>query len=244
MLVLFLLLHAAAARCELWSYVDEQGHSHVADRQVDARYALFFRGESTLDTARRAAADRDLATKSLAGTPLYERATDPVIVRRFQALFDRSARDNGLDPALVKAVAAVESAFDPDAVSEKGAVGLMQILPRTGERYGVSGDARRSVSAKLRDPATNVRIGTRYLRDLLARFSNDLTLALAAYNAGEGAVESHDNTVPPYAETRGYVRLVQQFYALYRPDSAATAAPVRIVRRRAGHAQDPRPALP
>ena len=242
MLVLSLLLHAAVARGELWSYVDEQGHSHVADRRVDARYVLFFRGESTLDAARREAAVRDGAVKSLAGTPLYERATDPVIARRFDALFERNARDCGLDPALVKAVAAVESAFDPDAVSDKGAVGLMQILPGTGERYGVSGDARRPASTKLRDPATNVRIGTRYLRDLLARFSNDLTLALAAYNAGEGAVEAHDNSVPPYAETRGYVTLVQQFYALYRP--TAPAAPVRLIRRRAGHAQDPPPASP
>ncbi len=127
---------------------------------------------------------------------------------------------------------AVESAFDPGAVSDKGAVGLMQVMPQTGERYGVTGDARRSTAQKLLDPATNLRIGTRYLRDLLARFTDDLTLALAAYNAGEATVATHDNRVPPFAETRGYVTLVQRLYALYRPAPDGPAAPVRIVKPR------------
>jgi soluble lytic murein transglycosylase-like protein len=85
------------------------------------------------------------------------------------------------------------------------------------------------VETKLRDPAINVRIGTRYLRDLLARFGNDVSLALAAYNAGEGNVVSRANTVPPFAETRDYVRLVRQVYALYRPPATPPLRPVRLI---------------
>ena len=86
----------------------------------------------------------------------------------------------------MKAVVAVESAYEADAVSSKGALGLMQVIPETAARYGVTDDAKRTVAQKLKDPAINVSVGTRYLRDLLALFDNDVTLALAAYNAGEG----------------------------------------------------------
>ena len=205
------------ARADLWAYVDENGRSHVANHQVDSRYKLFFKGETSLDTPRNVASERDEAERALSGTRLYERATDERVTRRYSGLIDRYARTNGLDPALVKAVVAVESAFDPRAVSAKGAVGLMQVIPETGERYGLMADAHRSAAELLYDPATNLRIGTRYLRDLLNRFDNDLVLALAAYNAGEGSVSARDNSLPPFAETRAYVRIVQQVYALYRP---------------------------
>ncbi len=225
-------LQAADARGELWAYVDEQGHSHIANRQLDARYQLFFKGATTLDVPS-APDERTRAAAALAGTRLYQRATDPGVTRPFERQIETAARQNGLDPALVKAVVAVESAFDPLALSDKGAIGLMQVLPETGARYGVIGDSRRSTLQKLLDPATNLRIGTRYLRDLLARFANDLSLALAAYNAGAGAVETHDNSVPPFAETRDYVKLVQQVYALYRPipTPAPTTPRVRILKR-------------
>jgi soluble lytic murein transglycosylase-like protein len=223
-------LHAGAAFADLWAYVDEQGHSHVANRQVDARYKLFFRGETTLDVPRGPADERTRAIDALAGTPLYQHATDPARAQRYAPLIEVNARANGLDPALVKAVVAVESAFDPHAISGKGAVGLMQVLPVTGERYGITGDARRSALDKLLDPAINVRVGTRYLHDLLARFANDLSLALAAYNAGEGAVALHNNSVPPFDETRDYVKLVQALYAIYRPLPAAPTGRVQIIK--------------
>jgi soluble lytic murein transglycosylase-like protein len=107
----------------------------------------------------------------------------------------------------------------------------MQVLPGTAERYGVAADRRRSVADKLHDPALNVRIGTRYLRDLLARFDGDVALALAAYNAGEGAVARHANRIPPYDETRNYVMRVRQFYAIYRPPLAASPGRVQLVKR-------------
>ena len=218
LIALALGLHAGSALADLWAYVDENGRSHVANRQIDPRYKLFYKGETTLDVPAAPAPDAALAT-------------DPARLHRFASLIDSSARSTGLDPALVQAVVAVESAFDPHALSGKGAIGLMQVLPVTGERYGIRGDTRRSASEKLFDPAINLRVGTRYLRDLLARFENDLSLALAAYNAGEGAVATHDNAVPPFAETRDYVRRVTQVYALYRPASSRPSPVVRLIHR-------------
>jgi soluble lytic murein transglycosylase-like protein len=148
---------------------------------------------------------------------------------RFAPLIEEYAKLQQLDPALVKAIIAVESAFQPNGVSVKGAVGLMQIIPETGERYGVVGDATRSVEQKLRDPAINLRVGTRHLRYLLVLFADDLELALAAYNAGESAVTRYDNTVPPFAETLEYVKVVQQFHSFYRPLPLLQPKPVRIV---------------
>ena len=221
---------AGAARADLWAYVDAQGRSHVANQQLDARYKLFFKGKTTLDAPAAPDEARSRGIDALAGTRLYERVTDPSVTRRYAQMIETNAHASGLDPALVKAVVAAESAFDPRAVSDKGAIGLMQVLPETGERYGVHGDARHSAQQRLFDPATNLRIGTRYLRDLLARFENDVSLALAAYNAGEGAVTTHDNRVPPFAETRRYVEVVQALYAMYRPAHAPTGR-VQIVRR-------------
>jgi soluble lytic murein transglycosylase-like protein len=164
-----------------------------------------------------------------AGEIIRNRVSGHPNVAKFAPLIERHASANGLDPALVKAVVAVESAFDPAAVSPKGAIGLMQVIPATGERYGLQPDRRRSVEQKLLDPATNVRIGTRYLADLLRRFDNDLVLALAGYNAGEGAVLRHARRVPPFAETRAYVELVQQFRDWYTPPPAPPPRPTRVV---------------
>jgi soluble lytic murein transglycosylase-like protein len=224
-------MNAPAAHADLWAYVDEQGRSHVANRQVDARYTLFFKGETTLAGPNDAPTDRAQAVAALAGTRIYRRATRDSIARDFASLIERHARTNGLDPALVKAVVAVESDFNPGARSPKGAVGLMQVIPDTGERYGLTDDVHASIAQKLLDPATNVRIGTRYLRDLLAHFTNDLPLALAAYNAGEGSVALHNNSIPPFDETRDYVKLVQQVYALYRPEPPQPAPSRRPVLR-------------
>jgi soluble lytic murein transglycosylase-like protein len=235
LIALLLALHAGSALADLWAYVDADGRSHVASRQVDARYKLFFKGETTLDVPAAREQERERAVGALAGTALYALATDSSRVHRFAPLIETNARSTGLDPALVQAVVAVESAFDPHAVSGKGAIGLMQILPATGERYGIRGDARRSASDKLFDPATNLRVGTRYLRDLLVRFENDLSLALAAYNAGEGAVTTHDNGVPPFAETRDYIDRVKQMYALYRPPAPAALPVVRILHGENAH---------
>ena len=113
-----------------------------------------------------------------------------------------------LSPALVRAVITVESGGDPSAISSAGAMGLMQLMPGTASTYGV---------ADAFEPSQNVDGGCAYLHDLLARYRGDLTLALAAYNAGPGAVDKYHG-VPPYAETQSYVRNVT---ALYREASAS-----------------------
>ncbi|MEP7274987.1 MAG: transglycosylase SLT domain-containing protein [Betaproteobacteria bacterium] len=219
-------LVAAPARAEVWAYVDADGHVHFSPRKVDERYQLFFRGGSSLDPARpdaAAAAQRAALERS----PLYRRVVEHPNARRYAPLIERHANANGLDAALLKAMVAVESGYDPAAVSGKGAVGLMQVLPATGARYGVAADARGDVAQKLLDPALNVRIGARYLKDLFDLFAGNRTLALAAYNAGEQAVRRYGNQVPPYPETRDYVELVVQFEAFYRPPPAPRPRPQR-----------------
>lgn len=129
----------------------------------------------------------------------------PVPPERIDALVQQNATAWRLDPALIKAVIVNESGFDANATSKAGARGLMQLMPDTAASLGVR-DAY--------DPAQNVAGGARYLRGLLDRFGGDKRLAVAAYNAGPGAVEKYGD-VPPYAETRNYVRNVLASYDTY-----------------------------
>jgi soluble lytic murein transglycosylase-like protein len=208
---------ASLARAEVWGYVDADGTAHVATEKLDERYQIFFRGEADGDPRPVAPAGETAALDALRETRFYKRVFDHPNIGRYQASIERNARARGLDAALVKAVIAVESAFDPTAISAKGALGLMQVLPETGARYGVAADTKRTLEEKLLDPEINLRIGTTYLSELLGLFANDVALALAAYNAGEQTVVHYANRIPPYPETQEYVKLVQQFYAMYRP---------------------------
>jgi soluble lytic murein transglycosylase-like protein len=121
---------------------------------------------------------------------------------RFDNMIDRWAIEYGVDPILVRAVIQVESDFNPNCVSNKGARGLMQLMPETARRYGVK---------QIHDPNDNIRGGVRYLADLLTRYSSDLPRVLAAYNAGEGAVAKYSG-IPPYKETMMYVKRALTVY--------------------------------
>lgn len=126
----------------------------------------------------------------------------------------KAATAASLDPALVHAVIYVESRYRHTAISHKGAIGLMQVIPDTGARYGIY---------NLEDsPQSNLRAGTYYLRDLLRMFNNRLDLALAAYNAGEGTVIRYANRIPPYRETQMYVRDVLAKYNEWRSYTLAS----------------------
>jgi hypothetical protein len=116
---------------------------------------------------------------------------------------------------------ATESGFDAQAVSPKGALGLMQLMPATAQRYGVAADKRATIEKKLFDPRINIAAGSRYLRDLIEMFPGELELALAAYNAGEGAVQRAGNRIPNYRETQDYVKTVLQLYAYLKPAAGA-----------------------
>lgn len=148
---------------------------------------------------------------------------------KLQIVANAAAARNNLDPALVQAVIQAESNWNPYAVSRKGAFGLMQLIPSTAERYGV-GDVF--------DPVQNVNGGTRYLRDLLDRYHGDLKKSLAAYNAGEEAVQRYGG-VPRYPETRAYVQKVTTTYFQSGSPrapvvSASRQSPIREVTGRGG----------
>jgi len=131
---------------------------------------------------------------------------------RLEHIVQETAQRNSLDPALVKAVISTESGWNTRAISQKGAVGLMQLIPSTAQRFGVGNPF---------DPAQNVEGGTLYLKSLLERYNGDLTKSLAAYNAGERAVDLSGG-VPAYRETQRYVQKVTNAY--FRPDSGRASA--------------------
>jgi soluble lytic murein transglycosylase-like protein len=125
-----------------------------------------------------------------------------------KALVDAAARKTAIPQRLLRSVVAAESAYRADAVSPKGAIGLMQLMPATAAQYG----------ADPMDPAQNVEAGTAYLRDLLLKYNGDVASALAAYNAGPGAVDRYHG-IPPYAETRSYVgRIIRNWQNTPRPE--------------------------
>lgn len=142
--------------------------------------------------------------------PTTRDAAGQARVRRLAPLMAEVAQRHGIDPLLLHAVAHIESRHQSQAVSHAGARGLMQVMPATGRGLGVA-DAR-----DLLTPQANLEASAKYLKQLQARFGNDLKLVLAAYNAGEGAVERHGRRIPPYAETQAYVRNVMAVYAELR----------------------------
>jgi len=123
--------------------------------------------------------------------------------KKFTPIINKVAVQHQVDAKLLHAVIQTESAYDANAVSSAGAVGLMQLMPTTARRYGV---------LNRRDPGQNIAGGARYLKDLLKMFNSNLKLAVAAYNAGENAVKKYHNAVPPYPETRNYVKQVLALY--------------------------------
>ena len=129
---------------------------------------------------------------------------------------DAVARRYDIDPLLLHAIAHVESRHNPAARSPAGALGVMQVMPATGARFGVA------QPEALQQSGTNLEVSAAYLKTLQQRFGNNLSLVLAAYNAGEGAVERHGRHVPPYAETQAYVRQVLDWYRLLSQTAVAT----------------------
>jgi len=188
LVALFLAMPAAAS--DIYKYEDDEGVLHFTDAPTDHRFKIFMR-----DIKK----DRRLRTTfRLTGCVANSAEFDPII--------NSCALEFGVDRSLVKAVIHAESGYDPNAVSAKGASGLMQLMPKTAKSLKV---------ANTFDPADNIRGGVRYLKFLLNTFRGDETLALAAYNAGLSRVAQYKG-VPPYEETRNYVAKVMQYRKSYQ----------------------------
>ncbi len=224
-----LLACLQTAYADMWIHVDSHGVKHFASSQLDKRYKLMFRGIPTPDTSSAQAGNVALAVaryapSGLAGRSVASLELSPGFMA-IKPLVRTAAEANQLDMALLQAVIAAESGFDALAVSPKGAVGLMQVMPATAQRYGLTSDRGGSVAAKLTDPRTNINTGARYLRDLINLFPGQLELAVAAYNAGEGAVQKAGNKIPAYKETQNYVRSVMSLYNRLSPRVLASVQP-------------------
>ncbi len=185
---------AAAAQADIYRYVDENGTVHFTNVPPDGRYKLY------LTTAKEPSAVTSTLNYRYRPFPATER-------KKYHADVIGAARTYQLEPALIHAVISAESGYNPLARSPKGARGLMQLMPATAERYGVDNPL---------DPKQNIYGGAAYLKDLLTLFGNDLQLAIAAYNAGEGAVMEYGHRIPPYRETVQYVPKVLSYYKKYK----------------------------
>jgi len=239
-LLLGLFLSALPVHADIWGYVDEKGIPHFSSFQVDERYELFLREQNEPEPYRVQPLGHQGAS---APVPLQSEPASPPRTRVYfeelpsyksvQHLLREASARHGIDYALLQALIATESGFDSRAVSPKGAVGLMQLIPPTAERYGVRAGKDASIQKKLTDPVVNIRAGASYLSDLITMFPGQLELALAAYNAGEGAVQRAGNKIPNYPETKNYVRTVMQLYGVLKPavtahSPASGAVPGRI----------------
>jgi len=199
LILAFLLASGSPSGAQMFRYVDKDGVLHFTNVPTLPNHVK-------TPTMPPYAANLVNHTQTVAPRPFYIRSLAPSCSPFNQNLFDPhirfACRQYGLDYNLVKAVISAESAFDPAAISPKGAMGLMQLMPGTSRDLGVVDPF---------DPTQNIEGGVRYLRFLMDRFNNNVVLALAAYNAGPEAVQKH-NGVPPYEETRNYVQRVLNFY--------------------------------
>jgi soluble lytic murein transglycosylase-like protein len=214
-------LGCSGAQADIYGYIDDEGSAHFSTEKIDARYQLFLHGNASFDSSQLSPLPDNAATAAAPPpaikSPLFHFLSQHPNLKKYEPLLNQAALEFSLEPALLKAVMAAESGFNAKAVSPKGAIGLMQVMPATAERYGVQGDLKQSIEQKLADPKINIRLGARYLRDLRKMFPKRQELVIASYNAGEGAIQKYKNNIPPYPETRNYVQLVTQFYQFYRP---------------------------
>lgn len=177
------------AHANIYAFKDEKGITHFSNMpHLDKRYKLVYRIP---------------VSGQLRPNAWSSSGPRVVDIEKLIPIIASAAKLHGVDAKLVHAVIRAESGYNERALSPKGAVGLMQLIPATAQRFGVTNSY---------DPTENISGGTRYLRELLRMFNGDIELALAGYNAGENAVIRAGNRVPPYPETMAYVPKVLQFY--------------------------------
>jgi soluble lytic murein transglycosylase-like protein len=185
-LLVGMTLLVQAAYADVYSFIDASGVVHYTNVPVDPRYQVLL---ASPKEKTQSGAAYDALLLATAG--------------RFDPLIESAAAAAAVEPELLRAVIVIESGFNARAVSKAGAAGLMQLMPGTARRYGVSDRF---------DPEQNIHAGARYLKSLIVRYNNDIKLALAAYNAGEQAVDRCGRCIPGYRETQAYVPKVWQMY--------------------------------
>jgi len=184
---LLLVLYPAAAQAQIYAWRDASGHLVLSDRAKDPSAKSYAIRSQAIGSSPAAAGFRTTR-------PLNKR------VALYQDLIEQHSTANKVNPDLVRALIQAESAFNTEAVSPKGAMGLMQLMPGTAADHGVRNAF---------NPAENIAAGVKYLKHLLDKFNGRVELALAAYNAGPGAVKKYGGKVPPYKETQNYVARIQ-----------------------------------
>ncbi len=197
------------ACADVWKYVDDNGVTQFTNEPPPKNAKLVI--QSGAAPARSVRVEPETLPDGAAQTTVAVMHALPAY-KAAQGSLNVASASYGVNANLIKAVVATESAFDPGAVSNKGAVGLMQVMPATAKRYGVQAEPGVTVVSKLKDPDLNIHTGTRYLADLLKLFGGQTELALAAYNAGEGAVARAGNRIPNFKETQTYVQKVMGVY--------------------------------
>jgi soluble lytic murein transglycosylase-like protein len=206
------VLVSAAARADIYVLVEKDGSVRFSNVPNDSRYRLYHREPTAhklndAPEARNVRNPGDYRLRAPWGRQIDQKVlANPRLAQKpFQEHVVAAAKQTNLDPALIHAVIVAESNYNPNAVSAKGAQGLMQLLPDTARRYGV-------MNREIKQPEKNIKAGAQYLADLLQMFDGDVRLALAGYNAGENSVVRYGNRIPPYAETRAYVPRVLSTY--------------------------------
>jgi soluble lytic murein transglycosylase-like protein len=187
---------AVSAHPKIYTYVDADGVRHYTDVPDNNRYRLLVMS-----------ADEMTASGDHYDQALLARAT------QYDSIIERAATSAAVEANLLRAVIVVESGFNSHAVSKRGAVGLMQLMPATASRFGVSNRY---------DPTENIHGGAMYLKFLMNRFGHDMRLALAAYNAGEEAVDRNGGQIPPFSETMAYVPRVLKIYRMLAEQTRST----------------------
>lgn len=264
-LLLCLACAASAQTVQVWEYIDEHGNAYYASTQKNSKYRLYYSdGAEVQSVAQRitsaalhpanAAAENAAETAQQRGRAAAAGVLKPRMQPRVKATHKgilyvqksakyadlrksmRQAADKyGVDYELIQAVVAAESGFDAQAVSHRGAVGLMQVLPSTAKYLGVKASADRSVGQRLLNPHTNVMTGARYLRYLSRIFDDRIELVVAAYNAGEGTVRRSGNAIPKYRETQRYVTKVLSLYSALKPAAGMTDVKTLVARSTRGY---------
>jgi|SRR5579871_1234670 len=202
-LIIPVLLCAGLAQAGEFAVLASGGRLHIDRHQTEGSQITLFTSSGTIemqaDQVRGFEAEDAVAQVAPKASPDPSSSAPSQVPASPQQMADRAAAKYGLPRGLVRSVMKAESGFQPKAVSPKGAIGLMQLMPATAQNLG----------ANAQDPEQNVDAGTRYLRDLLEKYNGALWHALAAYNAGPGAVDKYQG-VPPYPETLDYVRRVER----------------------------------